>query len=36
MVQIWALPPAGLSAHTPAGIMLVGRYPLQSLTQIGI
>ncbi|MGN6178555.1 MAG: hypothetical protein ACTHNW_05210 [Mucilaginibacter sp.] len=28
-----ALEAAGLSAHTPAGLRLEGRYPLQSLTR---
>jgi len=29
--QLWRYPRSGLSAHTPAGIRLVGRYPLLSL-----
>jgi hypothetical protein len=27
------LPAAGLYAHTPAGLMRIGRYPLLSLTR---
>jgi hypothetical protein len=29
-----ALPAAGLCAHTPAGLMHIGRYPLLSLTRV--